>query len=143
MGDVRQIVDIDSHEMTPVAFWESTLGPAASEIGRILEPLLAHVAKSGHDNQFSGLGIDGDDMVIDDKTVWNVKGPLAPSAFDMARRTAVMDQMGVGKQLVFPTFALFALTIMDPESWVLSYLRGLGGGKQTDEELAALGRAGL
>jgi hypothetical protein len=143
MGDTRQIVDIDSHEMTPVEFWESTFGPAASEIGRILEPLLQHLAQLGGDNRFAGLGIDADDMVIDNNTVWNVKGAVAPSAIDMARRTTVMDQMGVGKQLVFPTFALFALTIMDPESWVLSFLRAKGGGKQADEELAALGRAGL
>jgi amidohydrolase family protein len=143
MGDMRPIVDIDSHEMTPVEFWESTFGPASSEIGRILEPLLRHVAKSGHENQFSGLGIDADDMIIDDNTVWNVKGPLAPSAVDMARRMAVMDQMGVSKQLVFPTFALFALTIMDPGSWVQSFLRGEGGAKQSDGELAALGRVGL
>jgi hypothetical protein len=143
MGDTRQIVDIDSHEMTPVEFWESTFGPAANEIGRVLEPLLQHVAKSGNDNQFSGLGIDGDDMAIDDDTVWNVKGPLAPSAFDMARRLAVMDQMGVSKQLVFPTFALFALTIMDPGSWVKGFLKAHGGVKQSDEELAALGRVGL
>jgi hypothetical protein len=143
MGDMKQIVDTDSHEMTPVEFWESTFGPAASEVGRVLEPLLEHVAQMGNDNQFSGLGIDGDYMEIDEDTVWNVKGPLAPSAFDMARRMAVMDQMGVSKQLVFPTFALFALTIMDPGSWVTGFLKAKGGVKQSDGELAALGRVGL
>src|ERR1700680_4481288 len=83
MSDLKQIVDVDSHEMTPVEFWEGTFGPASSEIGRILEPLLLDLAKSGHANQFSGLGIEGDEMPIDANTVWNVKGPLAPGAFDM------------------------------------------------------------
>src|ERR1700677_4783159 len=100
MGGSFQFVDSDCHEMTPDEFWESTFGPAASEVGWRPQPLLQPVAQMGNDNQFSALGIDGDYMEIDEDTLWNVKGPLAPSAFDMARRMAVMDQMGVSQQLV-------------------------------------------
>src|SRR3546814_14647159 len=49
---------------------------------------------------------------ISDENVWTVKGVAAPGAVDMGRRIAVMDQMGIARQLIFPTFGLLAMWLI-------------------------------
>src|SRR5262249_48484383 len=88
-------VDVDSHEMVPMHMWEEVFG---SETGGLVE--LSH-------DFWSGLGEDtvvrpdivGDVSEITEKVVWNVKGPEAPGAIDMGRRTEVLRTMGVERQL--------------------------------------------
>lgn len=52
-----------------------------------------------------------DTMAIDPQTIWEVKGPPAPSAVDLGRRVEVLDLMGIERQLVFPTSANYAMII--------------------------------
>jgi predicted TIM-barrel fold metal-dependent hydrolase len=52
-----------------------------------------------------------DTMAIDPKTIWEVKGPPAPSAVDLGRRLEVLDAMGIERQLVFPTSAIAAMIV--------------------------------
>jgi len=51
-----------------------------------------------------------DDAKINEQTVWENKLLSAPSHADMDRRPAVMDVMGIQRQMVFPTMALAALS---------------------------------
>jgi predicted TIM-barrel fold metal-dependent hydrolase len=53
-----------------------------------------------------------DHMEITPDTVWQVRGPAAPSAIDMSRREAVIDMMGIDRQLIFPTFALYGMHLL-------------------------------
>src|SRR3546814_18420957 len=53
-----------------------------------------------------------DELPISDENVWTVKGGAAPGAVDMGRRIAVMDQMGIARQLIFPTFGLLAMWLI-------------------------------
>jgi predicted TIM-barrel fold metal-dependent hydrolase len=52
--------------------------------------------------------LKGDDMPMTLENVWSVRTTGAPGSFDMRRRLEAMDLMGVRRQLIFPSFALFA-----------------------------------
>ncbi|MER5627981.1 amidohydrolase family protein [Streptosporangium sp. NPDC002544] len=97
-------LDIDAHEMTPSHLWGEVFGAAAARIAELAEPVLK---KTGA-NDFYNPSVAGDLEEITDENVWNIRGSRAPGAFDMTRRIAVMDVMGVARQFVFPSFALFA-----------------------------------
>jgi len=93
--------DIDSHDMTPVkVFLGSTFG-RGYRIGRLLEPLFAHVAKSDHEHQFSVWASDADTVFID---VYRVErqGPLAPLASTCPPALRRMDQMVVSNSSYSP-----------------------------------------
>src|SRR5690606_33413240 len=55
--------------------------------------------------------LDGDTAEITETSVWEVRGPGAPGAYDFSRRHAVMDAMGIGRQLVFPGFGLLGVVM--------------------------------
>jgi hypothetical protein len=70
------------------------------------------------ENTLNRTDITGDVMDISYDSVWKVKGPDAPSAIDLGRREAVMDHMGVARQLIFPSFGLLGLQLMyNPLAW--------------------------
>ena len=50
-----------------------------------------------------------DTMEITPESVWTKKGPTAPSAIDLRRRPAVLDAMGIRRQLVTPALILHAI----------------------------------
>lgn len=100
-----ETLDVDAHEMTPSHLWGEVFGDAAARIAELALPVLK---KTGA-NDFYNPDVSGDVADINDDTVWNVRGTRAPGAFDMARRAAVMDVMGIQRQFVFPSFALFAV----------------------------------
>lgn len=105
-----RITDTDSHEMIPTHYWDECFGEVGVELGKIME----HHPSA---NTLYLPDITGDEAAIDFDSVWATKGPRAPSAIDMARRPAVLDQMGIKRQLVFPTFALAAVIMAcDPDA---------------------------
>ncbi|MER6176157.1 amidohydrolase family protein [Streptosporangium sp. NPDC001681] len=99
-----QTLDVDAHEMTPSHLWGEVFGEAAARISELALPVLK---KTGA-NDFYNPTLAADVEEITDENVWNIRGSRAPGAFDMSRRVAVMDVMGVARQFVFPSFALFA-----------------------------------
>lgn len=101
-------IDLDSHEMIPMHMWAETFGEEAAEM---FAPLAAGLISRAGANSTKRDDIAGDVMAIDHDTVWNHKGPDAPSAIDLGRRAEVLDAMGIERQLVFPTFALIGLNI--------------------------------
>jgi len=96
-----EILDVDSHEMMPAQVW-------VKECGTICEPLVEEWMSNGEDvtvnpNHSNCPGYQFDDAPIEVNSIWRRKGSLAPGAVDMPRRDAVMDIMGVKRQLCFPT----------------------------------------
>jgi predicted TIM-barrel fold metal-dependent hydrolase len=98
------VLDLDSHEQIPVHMWREVFGEVAEKAAPIAAGL-AHLAENTQVRD----DLVGDLMEITEHTVWQVKGPEAPSAIDFNRRPAVLDQMGIDRQLVFATFAIFGL----------------------------------
>jgi predicted TIM-barrel fold metal-dependent hydrolase len=101
-------MDLDSHEMIPMNLWDSVFGEAGAQVVDLMG--------EGLRRSMPVTFFRRDDSVIDEAeitedTVWNLKGADAPSALDLTRRPAVLDQMGIGRQLVFPGFALLGLVV--------------------------------
>lgn len=96
--------DVDSHEMIP----SHLLGDVFGEPGRMAGALYDVRAQLRPDPSATNMHHPGaaDTMEIDEKTVWEAKGPVAPSAIDLDRRLEVMDAMGIDVQLVYPTTAI-------------------------------------
>jgi predicted TIM-barrel fold metal-dependent hydrolase len=134
---LEQVLDVDSHEMAPSHLWGDLFGQASGVIGERLEEAL----RLQPVNDFLNPSLRADDMEISAESVWTRKGTSAPGAFDFERRLAVLDTMGVTRQLVFPSYAIFACMLMVGSEFTLrNFLRLVDG---TEEEIRALGRAGL
>lgn len=105
---LRNKVDVDSHEMVPFHFWGEEFGDVGDFLGK-LDMKASGELRAG--NSMLRPDISGDVTPINHDTVWNIKGPGAPSAIDLSRRPAVMEAMGIERQLVFPTFGLIGLIL--------------------------------
>jgi predicted TIM-barrel fold metal-dependent hydrolase len=102
--DLPNCTDVDSHEMIPVHMWPEVFGDAGQRFLDMCSNLAIFGAAA--ENSLRRDDLSGDTMAITEETVWGVRGPEAPSAIDLTRRTAVMDAMGIANTIVFPTFAL-------------------------------------
>ena len=92
-----RIVDVDSHEMMPAQIWTDVFGEVAKPIAELIK------SQPPRPNHASIPDFAGDTMPLGAETLFKVKGPVAPGAVDMDRRTGVMDMMGIRHQLLFPT----------------------------------------
>lgn len=108
LGDL-QMIDVDSHEMTPTPLWGEAFGEAGAQLATRLGGLVAATVEETSPIRDH---VVIDDMAITDEVVWNQKGPEAPAAIDLTRREEVLDVMGVERQLLFPTFGLIALLLV-------------------------------
>lgn len=131
-----ETLDVDAHEMTPSHLWGDVFGEAA---GRIAELALPVLKKTGA-NDFYNPDVSGDVKEINEDNVWNIRGTQAPGAFDMGRRLKVMDVMGVQRQFVFPSFALFAVHLYLGNEATHRDRYGL---TLPEDEIRALGKAGI
>jgi predicted TIM-barrel fold metal-dependent hydrolase len=133
---LERVLDADSHEMAPAHFWGPLFGPASGQIADgILESL-----KMQRGNDFYAPTLTADAAAITHESVWFTKGTSAPGAFDFQRRLEVMDQMGISRQLVFPSYAIFASMLMVGNEATVRDFLGLTG---TAQEIHELGKAGL
>ena len=103
------VLDVDSHEMAPVELWGEVFG---EDVAARLHAARFDILTRSRANPLSVPGLTEDAAPITDESVWQQKGAGAPSAIDLHRRPAVLDQMGITRQLVFPTFGLFALILV-------------------------------
>jgi predicted TIM-barrel fold metal-dependent hydrolase len=101
------MMDVDSHEMVPSPLWGQEFGEVAERIRPYTNGIIGMAAE----NTLNREDILDDTSEITPQSVWNVKGPGAPSALDLKRRPAVLDAMGVERQLVFPTFGLLGMAL--------------------------------
>ena len=104
-----RIGDLDSHEAIPIPRYPEVFG----EIGRRFldenQELWAAAKKISQFNPTEDITSDrADNAQINRENVWTLKGAMAPGAIDMDRRTAVMDEMGIDRQLIFPMMGIFA-----------------------------------
>jgi predicted TIM-barrel fold metal-dependent hydrolase len=96
-----RITDVDTHEMMPAQVW-------VQECGALAEPLVEEWLNNGQDasvnpNHPNVPGYSGDDAPVAAADIWLRKGSRAPGAVSLGRRDAVMDAMGVRRQLMFAT----------------------------------------
>lgn len=96
-----RIIDVDTHEMMPAQVW-------VQECGALAEPLVEEWLNNGQDasvnpNHPNVPGYSGDDAPVAAADIWLRKGSCAPGAVSLGRRDAVMDAMGVRRQLMFAT----------------------------------------
>lgn len=104
---IERVLDVDSHEMVPGELRNEIFGATALADASATFGIRKRYTK--HANQTSMPDMVGDVTPIDYDSVWNLKGPYAPSAIDLSRRPGVLDEMGIDRQLVYPTFGLMAL----------------------------------
>jgi hypothetical protein len=110
----RRCMDVDAHEMTPAHLWREAFGAAGLDAIDLWASMPALSQEGENSNNLTDDDVV-DDMQINENSVWNVRGIRAPGAFDFRRRVEVNDQMGIARQLVFPTFGNFALVAaVDP-----------------------------
>ncbi|HWE56089.1 MAG TPA: amidohydrolase family protein [Acidimicrobiales bacterium] len=105
---IDHVQDIDSHEMIPTHLMEANFGDVGAKVAKMLES--RGVDPTLDPNSPTDPGAQ-DVLPIGNEEVWTVKGVRAPGAIDMNRRLAVLDQMGIKSQLVFPTFGLAGFVI--------------------------------
>lgn len=115
-----RVVDVDTHEMTPIGLWPDRFGDVGALFAALGE------AQRGRDESLDTLlsDVEKDDLEITTETVWKRSGwardtARAPGAFDMKRRLAVLDVMGVQRHLVFPSFGLLALMLANDPLYVV------------------------
>lgn len=110
-----RITDVDADEMLPAELWVDAFGDVAA-------PLAALRGRTSRRRPrlLERAGRTVDDAPLDPATVFTVKGPTAPGAIDPARRPAVLDAMGVRRQLLFPT------SVADCASFIRTYPEGAG-----------------
>jgi predicted TIM-barrel fold metal-dependent hydrolase len=135
-------VDVDAHEFAPPHLWGAVFGPAAARMAPVCEPFAAMM---GEDYMVLP-HLTGDDMPMTLENVWGVRSTGAPGAFDMRRRLEVMDLMGVTRQLIFPSFGLFAqilATLGEGGGAVAESMQQLLGGGLSPQEAQRLGWAGI
>ncbi|NQZ99833.1 MAG: amidohydrolase family protein [Myxococcales bacterium] len=91
-----RIHDLDSHLQIPMRRYPEILGRSGQ---RIYDQFKARSAGTEIE---AILDPDGDEVVATPESIWKTKGPLAPGAGSVDGRLAVLDMMGIDRQLVFP-----------------------------------------
>ena len=96
-----RITDTDAHEMIPAQEWVNVFG---KETQALVDFFVEDVNQSEKENK-NTMNIpdyQGDILPVA-ADVLSIKGARAPSAMSPERRIEVMDAMGIGHQLFFPT----------------------------------------
>jgi predicted TIM-barrel fold metal-dependent hydrolase len=104
-----RIGDLDSHEAIPAPRYPEVFGDVGRRFLEENEELWAEMKKISQHVPDEDITSDRPDVAeINRENVWTLKGLAAPGAIDMNRRTAVMDEMGINRQLIFPMMGIFA-----------------------------------
>lgn len=116
IDELPPVVDIDSHEMTPLHHWGHRWG---NDAGRFADYFALSTERfAGSDNNMNRPGLE-DVMPVTAEAIWEIRGPDAPGAFDMARRLDVLDAMGVDCQMVFPTGPVMACFLLHGDDFLV------------------------
>ena len=134
-----RIGDLDSHESIPVPRYPEVFG----EIGRRFFKENEELWRLMDVVTMQNGGVDGDSLTVDrpddkeitQENVWTLKGVSAPGAVDMDRRPAVMDAMGIHRQLIFPMMGIVA--------WFQAEGGNSAWGVSATEEQMALGKLAM
>lgn len=133
------VMDVDGHEFSPSHLWGTVFGGMAEKVAAIAEPML----RTRQSNDQYNPSVEGDVTEINAETVWSVRGVKAPGAFDFSRRLAAHDEMGIARQLVFPSYGIFAMLLLEegiaPAGSSRAISLGLEGSEMSAKELGDLG----
>jgi len=132
-----RIGDLDSHENIPVPRYPRIFGEVGQRFideNKEMWQRAEQIALATMDKDPGALiTVDREDNEeITQEAVWEKKGVMAPGAIDMDRRTAVMDAMGIQRQLIFPMMGIFG--------WIQAMGGGQGWMPVATREQIALGR---
>ena len=105
-----RVGDVDSHEMIPTPRFPEFFGKAGQRFLDLNSAMLQRLEQAFPEDENRITKDRPDKVEITETTVWENKGVGAPSHADMDRRPMVLDAMGIKRQLIFPTFGLFALS---------------------------------
>jgi predicted TIM-barrel fold metal-dependent hydrolase len=108
---LERTMDVDGHEFAPPHLWGAIFGPVAARLAEVCAPFIRAMGEDYIDRP----GQAGDDAAMTHENVWTLRHTGAPGAFDMARRLAAMDLMGVRRQLIFPSYGLWGQMLATPE----------------------------
>ena len=130
-----RVGDVDAHEFIPIHRFPEFFGEVGQRFidnNKGLFQTLDMVPET-HPHRLTKKALDNEQ--ITEQTVWEKKGIYAPGHANFDRRLAVMDKMGVQRELVFPGFGLLGL------------IQSLGGGQggipvATPEEIS-MGREAI
>jgi predicted TIM-barrel fold metal-dependent hydrolase len=139
---LERTIDVDGHEFAPPHLWGSVFGPVAAKLTPICTPF-AQVMGEGY---MVRPDLTGDDTAMTLGNVWTVRNTGAPGAFDMRRRIEAMDLMGVRRQLIFPSYALFAqmmATVAEGGGALSEQMQDMLTAGRSAEETRALGLAAI
>ncbi|MFT3851324.1 MAG: amidohydrolase family protein [Ilumatobacteraceae bacterium] len=128
--------DPDGHEMVPTHLWGEVFGEQSGKIAILLESALKKFAVG---NDFYCPDYPGDVIPATLDNVWQMRGTKAPAAVDFSRRVEVLDLMGIRRQLIFPSYALFAQLLATASEFTLSNF----GVTLSEDEAHEIGRAGV
>jgi len=104
-----RVGDLDSHESIPVPRYGQIFGQVGERFIKENKELWDAAERVTQFRPEDHITVDrADDAEINQKNVWELKGQCAPGAIDMDRRIAVMDEMGIKRQLIFPMMGIFA-----------------------------------
>src|SRR3974390_1606042 len=113
-----RVGDLDSPESIPVPRYGQIFGQVGERFIKENKELWDAAERITQFRPEDHITVDrADDAEINQKNVWELKGQCAPGAIDMDRRPAVMDEMGINRQLIFPMMGVFA------------WIQALGGGQ--------------
>jgi predicted TIM-barrel fold metal-dependent hydrolase len=105
-GEVAEVAgrlrDLDSHLLVPPDHLRESIGPLGGLAGGVMR----------RDPRVRG-ALDAGEEDAGPESVWKTKGFAAPGAFDLTRRVAALDLMGIERQLVLPA-VMIALAVWSP-----------------------------
>src|SRR3974390_1830405 len=114
-----KVLDTDSHESIPAPGWSRAFGERGARFVESARELIQLTEAMSPGENAHILRDYDDDSPITSRTVWEEKGFEAPSAVDIGRRQAVLDEMGISRALVFPGMGILA--------WVEAHGGGFSG----------------
>lgn len=135
-------MDVDGHEFAPPHLWGGLFGPTAARLAKVCGPFIDMMGEG----YIAKPDLAGDDLPMTLDNVWTVRNTGAPGAFDMHRRLAAMDLMGVKRQLIFPSYGLWGQILStgpDGGGALAQAMQHLLGDGMSAEESRAIGFAGI
>ena len=134
-----RIGDLDSHESISTPHYPEIFGEIGRRLVEDYPAMWRRLEQAGMDNgepPESRITLDiPDNKPITQEAVWTLKGASAPGAINMDRRTAVMDEMGIQRQLIFP--------LMGIVGWIMSAGGGQIGFPVSTKEDVELGKRAI
>lgn len=105
---IGQVGDVDAHEQIPFPQYGEVFGRRGQRFFEANAALFDRMARAFPESRMMEMPPDSE---ITKDSVWTFEGKRSKWAADMDQRPAVIDAMGIKRQLIFPTMGLFAMSM--------------------------------